>query len=131
MPGLDAKPIIDVDLTVADVGAEATYVPALEERGFQLVGREPWWYGHRLLRHRDPACHLHVWSPDCPESARHLIFRDWLRANPEECELYVRAKRAASEETAAAGGDGEAYNAHKEAVIRQIYGRAFSALGLA
>ncbi|MBV8947500.1 MAG: GrpB family protein [Solirubrobacterales bacterium] len=131
VPGLDAKPIIDVDLTVADGGAEPTYVPALEACGFQLVGREPWWYGHRLLHHFGPACNLHVWSPDCPESARHLIFRDWLRANPDECELYVRAKRAASEQTVTVGGDVEAYNAHKQAVIRQIYRRAFTALGLA
>ncbi|MBV9366704.1 MAG: GrpB family protein [Solirubrobacterales bacterium] len=131
VPGLDAKPIIDVDLTVADGGAEPTHVPALEACGFQLVGREPWWYGHRLLHHSGPACNLHVWSPDCPESARHLIFRDWLRANPDECELYVRAKRAASEQTVTVGGDVEAYNAHKQAVIRQIYRRAFTALGLA
>jgi GrpB-like predicted nucleotidyltransferase (UPF0157 family) len=131
VPGLDAKPIIDVDLTVADGAAEATYVPALEASGFQLVIREPWWYGHRLLRHSEPACNLHVWSPDCPETARHLIFRDWLRANPDEREIYLRAKHAASDQTTAAGGDVEAYNAHKQAVIRQIYGRAFTALGLA
>ncbi len=131
VPGLAAKPIIDVDLTVSDVAAESTYVPALEACGFQLVVREPWWYGHRLLRYREPAGNLHVWSPDCAEAARHLIFRDWLRANPCECELYLRTKRAASEETMAAAGDVEAYNAHKQAVIRQIYSRAFTALGLA
>ena len=128
--GLAAKPIIDVDLTVADGADEASYVPALEVCGFQLVVREPWWYGHRLLRHREPACNLHVWSPDCPETTRHLIFRDWLRANPEECDLYLGAKRAASQQAAAAAANVEAYNAHKQAVIRQIYGRAFSALGL-
>ena len=131
VPGLAAKPVIDVDLTVADGAAEARYVPALEASGFQLVVREPWWYGHRLLRHREPACNLHVWSPECPEAARHIIFRDWLRANPDECEFYLRAKRAASEETMAVAGDVEAYNAHKQAVIRQIYRRAFTALGLA
>jgi GrpB-like predicted nucleotidyltransferase (UPF0157 family) len=131
VPGLAAKPVIDVDLTVADGAAESTYVPALEACGFQLVIREPWWYGHRLLGHREPRCNLHVWSPDCPEAARHVIFRDWLRTNPDECESYLRAKRAALEHTMAAGGDVEAYNAHKQAVIRQIYGRAFTALDLA
>lgn len=131
VPGLAAKPVIDVDLTVADGAAESTYVPVLKACGFQLVIREPWWYGHRLLGHREPACNLHVWSPDCPEAARHVIFRDWLRANPDECELYLRAKRGALEQTKAAGGDVDAYNARKQAVIRQIYGRAFTALGLA
>jgi GrpB-like predicted nucleotidyltransferase (UPF0157 family) len=131
VPGLDAKPIIDVDLTVSDGAAEASYVPALAECGFRLAIREPWWYGHRLLRGSEPACNLHVWSPDCPEPVRHVIFRDWLRANPDECEVYVRAKRAAAAQTLESGGDGEAYNARKQAVIRQIYGRAFIALGLA
>lgn len=128
--GLAAKPVIDVDLTVPDVAAEADYVLALEDRGFRLVVREPWWYGHRLLRHRDPVCNLHVWPPGCAESARHIIFRDWLRGNPADRELYSRAKRSASARTASAGGNVEAYNAHKQDVIRQIYARAFNALGL-
>ncbi|MGN6168446.1 MAG: GrpB family protein [Solirubrobacteraceae bacterium] len=130
VPGLAAKPVIDVDLTVADGAAESSYVPALERRGFRLVIREPWWYGHRLLRHGEPACNLHVWSPDCPETARHLIFLDWLRANPTERERYARAKRAALEQTASTDGNVEVYNAHKHAAIRQIYGRAFTAIGL-
>jgi GrpB-like predicted nucleotidyltransferase (UPF0157 family) len=130
VPRLAAKPVIDVDLTVPDVAAEASYVPALEDYGFRLVIREPWWYGHRLLRHGEPICNLHVWPPGCAESARHIIFRDWLRANSADRELYSRAKGSASARAAAAGGNVEAYNAHKEDVIRQIYARAFSALGL-
>ncbi len=129
VPGLAAKPTIDIDLTVADGTDEASYVPALELHGFELVIREPWWYEHRLLRHAEPRCNLHVWSPDCAESARHVIFRDWLRANPADCELYLSAKRDASAQISAAGGDVEAYNAHKQDVIREIYARAFTALG--
>src|SRR5271168_3081806 len=41
VPGLAAKPVIDVDLTVSDPADEATYVPALESAGFTLVIREP------------------------------------------------------------------------------------------
>jgi GrpB-like predicted nucleotidyltransferase (UPF0157 family) len=130
VPGLAAKPTIDIDLTVLDGTAENSYAPALVEQGFQLVIREPWWYEHRLLRHRDPGCNLHVWSVDCAEAARHLIFRDWLRAHPEDCERYLAAKRVASEATAAAGGNVIAYNLHKQDVIREIYGRAFAELGL-
>src|SRR5262249_40514393 len=55
VPGLAAKPIIDIDLTVADPGREQDYVPALETVGFKLVIREPWWYGHRALRANEPA----------------------------------------------------------------------------
>jgi GrpB-like predicted nucleotidyltransferase (UPF0157 family) len=76
--GLPAKPVIDIDLTVADSVDEAAYVPALEGVGFRLVIREPWWHEHRCLVHDDPRCNLHVFSPGAPEPVRHRIFRDWL-----------------------------------------------------
>lgn len=66
VPGLAAKPVIDVDLTVADNHDESAYVPALERHGFTLLLREPWWYGHRMLQHQDPRANLHIWSADCP-----------------------------------------------------------------
>jgi GrpB-like predicted nucleotidyltransferase (UPF0157 family) len=131
VPGLNAKPVIDIDLTVADGADEETYVPALAKQGFELVIREPWWYEHRLLRYTDPRCNLHVWSPNCPEPARHLIFRDWLRANEEDCDCYVRAKHAAAHRTRISRGDVVDYNERKRDVIREIYARAFAELGLA
>lgn len=130
VPGLLAKPVIDIDLTVDDSCNEQTYVPALERRGFVLVVREPWWYEHRCLRREDPACNLHVFSLDCAEAERHRIFRDWLRAHPEDCSLYAAAKTAAAADTTATGGHTMDYNARKELIVREIYGRAFHALGL-
>jgi len=62
VPGLAAKPVIDIDLTVADPARERDYVPALEASGFRLVIREPWWYGHRLLGADEPRCNLHVFG---------------------------------------------------------------------
>lgn len=128
--GLPAKPVIDIDLTVADSGDEQAYVPALEGCGFALVIREPWWYGHRCLRRQEPACNLHVFSPDCAEAERHRIFRDWLRSHPADRLLYARTKVAAAEDTKSRGGDSMDYNARKEPVLREIYDRAFHALGL-
>jgi GrpB-like predicted nucleotidyltransferase (UPF0157 family) len=130
VPGLSAKPVIDIDLTVADSGDERAYVPALERCGFRLVVREPWWYEHRCLRRDDPGCNLHVFSPGCAEAERHRLFRDWLRAHPEDCARYAAAKLAASEQTVASGGHGMDYNARKEPVLREIYARAFRGLGL-
>jgi GrpB-like predicted nucleotidyltransferase (UPF0157 family) len=130
VPGLLAKPVIDIDLTVADSREEQTYVPALERRGFVLVIREPWWYQHRCLRRDDPACNLHVFSPGCVEAERHRIFRDWLRSHPEDCSRYAAAKTVAAADTRATGGHTMDYNARKELVVREIYGRAFHALGL-
>jgi len=83
VPGLAAKPVIGIDLMVADPGRERDYVPALEAVGFRLVIREPWWYGHLALRAGEPARSLHVFGPDSPELARHRSFRDWLRATPQ------------------------------------------------
>lgn len=54
VPGLAAKPIIDVDLIVADPDCEDDYVPALRAAGFNLRLREPWWYRHRMLRSQQP-----------------------------------------------------------------------------
>jgi GrpB-like predicted nucleotidyltransferase (UPF0157 family) len=130
VPGLAAKPVIDIDLTVADPDREQDYVPALETIGFQLVIREPWSYGHRALVTGEPRCHLHVFGFDSPEPVRHRIFRDWLRGNPAERDRYAATKRQAASEANAAGEHVMQYNARKEQVIREIYQRAFVAAGL-
>jgi GrpB-like predicted nucleotidyltransferase (UPF0157 family) len=130
VPGLAAKPIIDIDLTVADPEREQDYMPALVTIGFRLVIREPWWYGHRALRADEPLCNLHVFGFDSPELVKHRIFRDWLRGNPGERDLYAAAKRKAAAEANAAGEHVMQYNARKQQVIREIYHRAFVAAGL-
>ena len=130
VPGLAAKPIIDIDLMVADPGREQDYVPALEAAGFTLVIREPWRYGHRSLTAVKPRCNIHVWELDSPEPVRHRIFRDWLRGNPGERDSYAAIKRQAASEANARGEHVMQYNARKEKVIREIYMRAFEAAGL-
>lgn len=128
--GLPAKPIIDIDLIVADPNDEASYVPALERAGFELRVREPWWFGHRVLRNVDPACHLHVFGYDSPEVIKHRIFRDWLRANTDDRDLYANTKREAAALSRAAGEHSMQYNARKELIIQEIYRKAFIATGL-
>jgi GrpB-like predicted nucleotidyltransferase (UPF0157 family) len=130
VPGLPAKPVIDIDLTVADPGREERYVPALEAIGYRLVIREPWWYGHRALRAESPRSNLHVFGPDSPELVKHRIFRDWLRGNPGDLDRYSAAKQEAAAAANAVGEHVMQYNARKEQVIREIYHRAFVAAGL-
>lgn len=130
VPGLAAKPIIDIDLTVADPDHESDYVPALEAAGFELRVREPWWFGHRMLRSSSPACHLHVFGFDSPELIKHRLFRDWLRGTPSDRDLYAEVKLDAARASQAMGEDGMQYNARKEQVVREIYHRAFRAMGL-
>ena len=126
--GLPAKPILDLDLVVADPGVEEAYVPLLEAAGFVHVVREPWWHEHRMLRGNDPAVNLHVFAVGSAEGARHRLFRDWLREHPEDRDRYAAAKRSASAEAAAAGEDVQQYNLRKEAVVREIYARIFLAV---
>ena len=128
--GLPAKPVLDLDLAVPDSDDEAAYVPALEGAGFRLVVREPWWYGHRMLRGTAPSVNLHVYGPDSAESARQRLFRDGLRAHPEDRERYAAAKRSAADAAVAAGERVPQYNARKQAVLREVYGRLFAAAGL-
>lgn len=93
VPGLDAKPIIDVNLLVTDSADEPSYVPALEGLGYVLVIREPEWHEHRLLRHADPAVNLHVFSTGCPEHERMIMFRDRLRSDDAARDRYLATKR--------------------------------------
>lgn len=130
VPGLPAKPVIDVDLVVADPADEDAYVPALVATGFVLRVREPWWWEHRMLRLDAPRTNLHVFGPDAPEPVRHRLFRDWLRAHPDEIAVYRTAKLKAAEAAAAAGEHVMEYNARKQGVIREIHDRAFRAAGL-
>jgi GrpB-like predicted nucleotidyltransferase (UPF0157 family) len=99
VPGLAAKPVIDVLLVVPDSDDEDTYVPALEEAGYYLRLREPSWYGHRVLKGTVPSVNMHVFSPACEEVDRMLAFRDRLRTNPQDRAEYEQAKRGLASET--------------------------------
>ena len=93
MPGLAAKPIIDIVLTVADASNEATYVPAMEIAGYVLRIREPAEFEHRLFNGPDTDVNVHVFSAGCPEIDRMVGFRDHLHADRDDRELYERTKR--------------------------------------
>jgi GrpB-like predicted nucleotidyltransferase (UPF0157 family) len=93
VPGLAAKPIIDVALVVADSADEDAYVPVLEAEGYVLRVREPEWFEHRLFKGPGTSVNVHVFSNGCPEIERMLLLRDWLRRNEADRELYERTKR--------------------------------------
>jgi GrpB-like predicted nucleotidyltransferase (UPF0157 family) len=122
VPGLAAKPVIDILLVVSDAGAEAEYVPALERAGYHLHIREPEWHEHRMLKGPDTNINLHVFSFGCPEIERTLIFRDWLRKNESDRELYARTKRELAQKDWKYTQD---YTDAKTAVIEMIMARAF------
>src|ERR1051326_94708 len=65
VPGLAAKPVIDMVLVVRDSARESDYVSPLEAAGYRLHIREPGWHQHRLFKSRDGAVNLHVFSAGC------------------------------------------------------------------
>ena len=93
VPGLSAKPVIDLVMEVPDSSDEPAYVAPLESQGYALRIREPDWWEHRMLEGPDTDVHLHVFTLGCPEIERMLRFRDHLRANPSDRELYEAKKR--------------------------------------
>ncbi|WP_461039968.1 GrpB family protein [Tepidimicrobium xylanilyticum] len=93
VPGLCAKPIIDILLVVKNSADEPSYVPALEEAGYSLKIREPEWFEHRLFKGPDTDINIHVFSEGASEVDRILRFRDWLRSNESDRNKYAQVKR--------------------------------------
>ncbi|MCI2423151.1 GrpB family protein [Saccharopolyspora sp. K220] len=122
VPGLAAKPILDILLVVADSAHEAAYVSDLEAAGYALHVREPEWLEHRLLKRRSPVVNLHIFSDGCPEVDRMLSFRDHLRTHPDERDRYSRVKRelAARKWTYV-----QEYADAKSSVVEEIISRPF------
>ena len=90
VPGLAAKPVVDVLATVADPDDEEAFAPSLLEAGYELRVREP---GHRMFRTPERDVHVHVWGDADPEVARYLRFRARLRASTDDRAAYERLKR--------------------------------------
>jgi GrpB-like predicted nucleotidyltransferase (UPF0157 family) len=126
VPGLAAKPIIDMILAVADSADETAYVPSMESAGYVLRIREPEWYQHRLFKGPDTVINLHVYSLGCPELDKMLMFRDWLRINDADRELYERTKRELAKQT---WKYVQNYADAKTSVVEEIVARARAARG--
>jgi GrpB-like predicted nucleotidyltransferase (UPF0157 family) len=99
VPGLAAKPRLDVVLAVGDSADEPSYVPTLEAVGYVLRVREPDWYEHRLLNRPAIAVNVHVFSAGCVEIERLLRFREHLRRDADDRALYERTKRDLARQT--------------------------------
>src|SRR5262249_18186999 len=124
VPGLAAKPRIDILLVVADTADEAAYVPALEAAGYVLRIREPEWHEHRVFKGPDMDVNLHCFSVGCPEIQRMLAFRNRLRSNEEDRLLYERTKLDLAAKT---WKYVQEYADAKTAVVEEILSRATNA----
>ena len=124
VPGLPAKPIVDITLEVRDAAAESEYVADLEAGGYVLRIREPDWFEHRLFKGPDTNVNLHTFSADSEETNRMVLLRDWLRTNATDREFYASAKR---ELAARDWKYVQQYADAKTAVIQEILARASAA----
>jgi GrpB-like predicted nucleotidyltransferase (UPF0157 family) len=117
VPGLAAKPIIDILVVVRDSADESAYLPRLEAAGYVLRVREPDWNEHRMFRTPEKDVHIHIYSASCTEIERTLTFRERLRRNTEDCRRYEQTKR---ELAAKEWSDMNAYADAKTEVIESI-----------
>jgi GrpB-like predicted nucleotidyltransferase (UPF0157 family) len=124
VPGLAAKPIIDIVLAVPDSAAEEAYLPALEAAGYVLRIREPDWFEHRLFKGPDTDINLHVFTAGASEIGRMLLFRDWLRVNDADREFYLQVKRDLAQRT---WRHVQHYADAKSATVAEIMARAAAA----
>ena len=121
VPGLAAKPIIDIDVVIEDESKLKAVIGALAKIGYQyegnlgIPGREAFGYEGKthLMEH-----HLYVCPKDSPELRRHLSFRDYLRAHPEAVQEYSRIKEEAAR---LFPHNIDGYINHKGTVIEKIY----------
>jgi GrpB-like predicted nucleotidyltransferase (UPF0157 family) len=121
VPGLAAKPIIDILLAVPDSADEPSYVPAMEAAGYVLRIREPDWFEHRLFKGPDTAVNLHVFGDGASEIDRMLRFRDRLRDSDADRDHYARTKRELARRT---WRHVQHYADAKSAVVQEIMSRA-------
>jgi GrpB-like predicted nucleotidyltransferase (UPF0157 family) len=120
VPGLVAKPIVDIVVGIDDPDDEAAYLPDLEAAGYHLRVREP---GHRALLGGEPdePVNLHCYPPEDMEIRRYLAFRDRLRSSAADRDLYAATKRELAQQE---WRDINYYAEAKTSVINEILARA-------
>jgi GrpB-like predicted nucleotidyltransferase (UPF0157 family) len=93
VPGLAAKPVIDVQVSVADIDEEPSFVPHIEAAGVKMRAREA---GHRYFRPPGDApreVQVHVCAAGSDWERTHVLFRDFLRADAGTRDAYGALKR--------------------------------------
>jgi GrpB-like predicted nucleotidyltransferase (UPF0157 family) len=119
VPGLAAKPIIDVVVVVDDPEDEASYLDDLVRAGYEVHVREP---GHRCFRFTGAeTANVHCYAPRSVEIRRYLALRDWLRAHADDRAWYEATKRDLAQRE---WKDVNYYAEAKGPVIRAILRRA-------
>jgi GrpB-like predicted nucleotidyltransferase (UPF0157 family) len=124
IPDIHAKPIIDLLVEVRDLAEADARSAAMESLGYQVMG-EYGIPGRRYFRKDDHegirTHHVHAFQAGSAEVVRHLAFRDYLVAHPDDARRYGELKRKLAEEHPHSM---DAYMDGKEGFIRKIDYRA-------
>lgn len=96
VPGLAAKPVIDIQVSVADIADEARYAGPLEPLGLQLSNRDDVHRYFSPVPEQPRELHLHLCQAGSAWERDHLLFRDYLRAHPAAVHRYIAGKYAAA-----------------------------------
>lgn len=118
VPGLAAKPIVDIQVSVADVDDEAAFADGLVTAGYRLRVREP---EHRMFRTPELDVHVHVYEAGSHWERRHLLFRDWLRHSGADREAYAALKTRLAQQAWASMND---YAEAKTDLVAEVMARA-------
>ncbi|MFG1795891.1 GrpB family protein [Nocardia sp. NPDC049149] len=118
VPGLAAKPIIDIQVSVPDVDDEDAYLELLSAAGYQLRVREP---AHRMMRTPERDVHVHLCTIGSAWERPQLLFRDWLRHDDADRAAYEQLKRELAQRD---WSDMNAYADAKGPLITEIGARA-------
>jgi len=125
VPGLAAKPIIDLQVTVASLGDGESFTGPLEALGYSYINDpaspEYLFFARPLARPRSH--HLFVCEAGGHEERRHLAVRDFLRAHPDDARAYEELKREVSSRTPR---DRLAYIAGKDEFVQDLQRRALA-----
>lgn len=122
VPGLAAKPIIDIDVLLRPAAEVSEAIARLATLGYEhrgdlgVPGREAFRAPGNDFPH-----HLYVHPPESGEYVRHITFRDHLRAHPEDAHAYECLKRALAQQYR---DDREAYNQGKTEFVENVLHRA-------
>jgi GrpB-like predicted nucleotidyltransferase (UPF0157 family) len=125
VPGLAAKPVIDIDVLLASEIMLPVAIERLASVGYihrgdlGILGREAF-----REPANDPPHHLYVCPPSSAEFQRHIAFRDYLRTHPQDAKIYGDLKIAFAQQFRE---DRAAYNTAKTEFVAELTGRAMAA----
>jgi GrpB-like predicted nucleotidyltransferase (UPF0157 family) len=121
IPGMPAKPILDIGVAMANFEEASRCIPLMEQLGYTYKGENGIPRRHYFVKGDPRTHHLHMLEIESEEWKNHLLFRDYLYANPTSAQEYANLKQTLATQFAT---DREAYQTGKEYFIKAVLQKA-------